>query len=70
MKTAVSSHGQPIAASPSAPGTAVCPNCGGVVMLRVRRLMANSGNSYYWRHLDDDHPCDRQKPFMRLRPAT
>jgi hypothetical protein len=31
--------------------------------------MANGGNSYYWRHLDDDHPCERQKPFMHLRGA-
>ena len=70
MKTAVSSYGKPVAASHSAPTEAICPKCGGAVMLRVRRLMANSGNSYYWRHLDDDHPCERQKPFMQVRPAT
>lgn len=69
MKTAVSSLGKPVEASYSAPAEAFCPKCGGIVTLRVRRLMANSGNSYYWRHLDDDHPCDRQKPFLRLRPA-
>lgn len=69
MKTAVSSCGKPVVASYAAPTEATCPKCGGVVTLRVRRLMANSGNSYYWRHLDDDHPCERQKPFMRMRPA-
>jgi len=70
MKTAVSSCGTPLVAAIGAPTHAVCPKCGGLVTLRVRRLMANSGNSYYWRHLDDDHPCERQKPFMRLRPGT
>ena len=69
MKTAVSSLGKPVEASHVAPSQAYCPKCGGAVTLRVRRLMANSGNSYYWRHLDDDHPCGRQRPFMRLRPA-
>ena len=70
MKTAVSSSGKPLVAAYGAPTNAICPKCGGLVTLRVRRLMANSGDSYYWRHLDDDHPCERQKPFMRLRPAT
>lgn len=67
MKTAVSSYGQIVAASEAAPAEATCPKCGGIVILRVRRLMANSGHSYYWQHLDENHPCYRQKPFMRLR---
>lgn len=67
MKTAVSSNGVVVAASNIAPDRAVCPKCGGIVFLRVRRLMANSGNSYYWQHLDGDHPCDRQKPFLQMR---
>ncbi len=67
MKTAVSSNGIVVAASQAAPTQAVCPKCGGVVFLRVRRLMANSGNSYYWQHMDGDHPCERQKPFMHFR---
>jgi hypothetical protein len=70
MKTAVSSCGLSLAASISAPATATCPKCGGVVILKARKLMANGGNTYYWRHLKDDHPCERQKPFMRLRPAA
>ncbi len=70
MKTAVSSNGKSLVAAPEAPAYAMCPNCGGLVTLRVRKLMANSGNSYYWRHQDDNHPCERQKPFMRLRPVT
>ena len=52
MKTAVSSNGIVVAASQAAPTQATCPKCGGVVFLRVRRLMANSGNSYYWQHMD------------------
>jgi len=67
MKTAVSSCGHVVAASELAPIEAICPKCGGLVILRMRRLMANSGNSYYWRHVDDHHPCHRQKPFMRMR---
>lgn len=64
MKTAVSSTGVVVAASHHAPKRALCPKCGGIVILRARKLMANCGNSYYWRHLDNDHPCDRQKPFL------
>ena len=67
MKTAVSSNGAQLVAASGAPASAICPKCGGLVILRARRLMANSGNTYYWRHQDDDHPCDRQKPFMKLR---
>jgi len=70
MKTAVSSNGKPLVAAPGAPAQAICPKCGGLVTLRVRKLMANSGTSSYWRHEDDDHPCQRQKPFMRVRPAV
>ena len=70
MKTAVTSNGKPLVAAIGAPAHAICPKCGGLVKLRVRRLMANSGNTYYWRHLDDRHTCYRQKPFMHVRPAT
>jgi len=70
VKTAVSSFGTIVAASQTAPTEARCPKCGGKVVLRARRLMANGGNSYYWRHLDDDHPCERQKPFMHLRAGA
>lgn len=70
MKTAVSSNGAIVAASQVAPQRAICPKCGGIVILRGRKLMANSGYSYYWRHLDSDHPCERQKPFMQMRLAA
>lgn len=70
MKTAVTSSGKPLVAAIGSPAKAICPKCGGLVILRVRRLMANSGNTYYWRHLDIHHTCYRQKPFMQVRPAT
>jgi hypothetical protein len=70
MKTAVSSCGMSLAATCSAPAQAICPKCGGVVILKARKLMANAGNTYYWRHAQDDHPCERQKPFMRFRNAA
>jgi len=70
MKTAVTSNGKRVVASQASPDFAVCPTCGGGVVLRARRLMANAGHSYYWRHLDDDHPCRRQKPFMQMRAAA
>lgn len=70
MKTAVSSNGRKLVASRTSPNTAVCPKCGGTVILKSRRLMANAGNTYYWRHKDNDHACERQKPFMHLRLAV
>lgn len=70
MKTAVSSNGVVVVASQVAPQRAICPNCGGIVILRARKLMANCGNSYYWRHLDNDHPCERSKPFLHMRLAA
>ena len=70
MKTAVTSNGKPLVAAVGAPQSVICPKCGGVVILRVRRLMANGGDSYYWRHFDIRHTCYRQKPFMQVRPAA
>lgn len=67
MKTAVTSNGSRLVASQASPNSAVCPKCGGAVILKTRRLMANAGTTYYWRHEDNDHSCTRQKPFMRLR---
>lgn len=70
MKTAVTSNGKPLVAAIGCPPRAICPKCGGSVILRTRRLMANAGDTYYWRHQDDRHTCYRQKPFMRVRMAT
>ena len=70
MKTAITRLGESVRASDAAPEYAYCPKCGGSVMLRARKLMANAGYSYYFQHSDNDHPCERQKPFMRLRLVT
>lgn len=44
-------------ASPTAPLTALCPDCGGPVRLRSRRQMSGV-KSYFWRHLANrNHDC-------------
>jgi len=44
---------QPVVASAEAPQEAICPACGGVVILRQRKLMNQGGYAYYWRHRDN-----------------
>ena len=66
MKVAQHPHNQePIIASDSAPETAVCPYCGGVVVLRRRKRMNNAGCAYFWRHRDNrDRECNgRSRPI-------
>lgn len=53
MKTAQTKDGIPIPANEDAPSEATCPYCGGIVILRRRKLMNSRGYSYYWRHLDN-----------------
>ena len=43
---------QPISACAAAPQRAVCPHCGGIVMLRQRQRM-DGERIYFWRHLDN-----------------
>lgn len=64
MKTAVSVAGKPLVAAGTAPKTAICPNCGGTVILRRRRLMGGSV-TYYWRHRDNR----RMDCYERHRPV-
>jgi len=54
MKTAVTSHGEPVLAGPDAPESALCPYCGGPLRLRQRRTMDNH-LTYFWRHQDNHH---------------
>ena len=68
MKTAVSSTGRSVTASNTSPSEALCPKCKGSVVLRVRKLMANGGNAYYWQHRNGKHTCYRWKPFLHMRP--
>lgn len=56
MKIALDRSGVPIEAAAGAPTQALCPQCGGVVILRQRTRSHLSGDvSYFWRHLDHDN---------------
>lgn len=71
MKTAVriDKEGGYLVASASAPEKAKCPFCGGLVILRHRRLMNNSGTTYYWKHRGNlNRNCTaRVRPAHQLR---
>jgi hypothetical protein len=51
-----------IKASPDAPEVATCPTCGGVVVLRSRRLSKNPDEkTWYYRHRRGESPrCSRR----------
>ena len=53
MKVAQTENGEQVEASESAPQEAICPFCGGLVILRGRRLMGNNNKAYFWRHRDN-----------------
>lgn len=67
MKAARTSQGMTVYATETAPEKALCPICGGAVMLRTRKLMANGGTIYYWRHEDNQVVCRRPRPVMHVR---
>ncbi|MCA9875836.1 MAG: hypothetical protein H6659_18805 [Ardenticatenaceae bacterium] len=50
MKTAKTTEGKEIVAAPDAPEEALCPYCGGIVVLRRRRTMNKGEVAYYYRH--------------------
>lgn len=56
---------QLIKACDTAPETAVCPHCRGVVVLRRRKRMNQAGCTYFWRHRDNrDRACNgRSRPL-------
>ncbi len=70
MKIAHSSSGEPIVADAGAPAQAVCPHCGGRLILRSRRLMGSMKLTYYWRHGSNRNlRCDRRsRPSFLSRP--
>lgn len=56
MITALDQTGVLIEAAIGAPEQAVCPHCGGVVILRRRRSHRLSSDvSHFWRHRDHDN---------------
>jgi hypothetical protein len=52
VKIATLKNGKPVTASKSAPDQAICPICGGMVILRKRKKMGSSELTYFWRHKD------------------
>ena len=55
MKIARTTEGKEIIATAGAPERAVCPYCGGVLVLRGRRTMNKGEYAYYWRHLNNNN---------------
>lgn len=56
MKTALAQDGSPIEAGTGVPEQAICPHCGGVVILRQRSRSHPPGHvSQFWRHRDHDN---------------
>jgi hypothetical protein len=54
MKYAVDAAGSPVRAEASAPLQALCPYCGGPMILRCRRQSSRPGDvTYFWRHKDN-----------------
>ena len=53
MRLALDATGSPIEAQAGLPDQAICPQCGGVVILRQRRRGHQSDDViYFWRHQD------------------
>ena len=68
MKVALSADGDPIEASADAPEQAICPHCGGVLLLRGRKVMGGS-KSYYWRHAPGGDPdCPGRSRVLPVIP--
>jgi hypothetical protein len=56
MKAALDQTGSLIEADAGAPGQAICPHCGAVVIPRRRRRNHPPGDVvYFWRHRDRDN---------------
>jgi len=55
MKTAKTVDGKEIVADKISPKLAICPYCGGEVVLRGRKIMGSKEKSYFWRHLDNQN---------------
>ncbi|WP_420644006.1 hypothetical protein [Candidatus Leptofilum sp.] len=55
MKEAILPNGTAVTASGNAPSEAICPECGGVLLLRRRRTMKKSVVAFYWRHASNQN---------------
>jgi len=65
MKKARTKDGQLIEATPDAPAVAECPECGGELKLRSRRVWKKENCVYFWRHRSNKNSgCSRRRhPF-------
>jgi hypothetical protein len=62
MKLAMNNSGELIKASANAPEKALCPDCKGIVILRVRRRSNRAGDvTYFWRHENYSNPRCRAR---------
>jgi hypothetical protein len=62
MKLAMDNSGKLIKACASAPEKALCPQCKGIVILRVRRRTNQPGDlTYFWRHENYSNPRCRAR---------
>ena len=54
MDYAIGEDGSPIRAKAGAPERALCPECGGPMILRHRQRSSHPGDvTYFWRHQDN-----------------
>ncbi|MCB9009712.1 MAG: hypothetical protein H6656_20495 [Ardenticatenaceae bacterium] len=68
MKVANLPDGTAVEATESAPQEAICPHCGGVLLLRQRRTMKKSVVAFYWRHSSNQNlNCTARKRHVRNR---
>jgi hypothetical protein len=65
MRIAHDQAGQPIEANAAAPSQAICPSCGGGVVLRSRAAVNDLQKTYFWRHahLVDLNCSERRSPY-------
>ncbi|MFN2190459.1 MAG: hypothetical protein ACK2T3_16975 [Candidatus Promineifilaceae bacterium] len=65
MKVACTASGEQITANPTAPRQAVCPVCGGTLILRSRKTMNNGQKTFFWRHRSNrnTHCSARNRPI-------
>lgn len=69
MRTARDHTGCPLEAAPGAPEQAICPHCGGEVLLRRRRNHPPGDVVYFWRHRDHDNAGCPARVTVGIRKA-
>ena len=68
MKVAVDESGSQVRANAAAPARALCPHCGGPVILRTRQRSSRPGDvTYFWRHQDNANLDCPTRPSVASR---